>query len=233
ELRREGLVAPDPVQGSVARRRDEPRGGVRRHSVAPPPFRGDREGLLRGFLGDVEVAEEADQRREDAPPLLAEGVFQLSYHCTVGRTSTAPPRRAAGIFAARSIAASRSSASKTRYPPIASLISTNGPSVVSVLPSWTRTVVAVVGSSRPRPGVAEDHRGRVPPGHPHDAAARMRAAAAEVEVLDGRPVVAVARDRAEREELIRSELALHDVAAEKPVALLDVLRCQDLQMLDG
>src|SRR6266508_4065467 len=36
---------------------------------------------------------------------------------------------------------------------MASLISTNGPSVVSVLPSCTRTVVAVSGASRPRPGV--------------------------------------------------------------------------------
>src|SRR5205085_11420032 len=83
------------------------------------------------------------------------------------------------------------------------------------------------------PGVAEDHRGRVPPGHPHDAAARMRAAAAEVEVLDGRSVVAVAGDRPEGEQLIGRELPLHDVAAEEPEALLDVLRCQDLQMLDG
>src|ERR1035441_4893639 len=40
-----------------------------------------------------------------------------------------------GIRAASSIAASRSSASKNRYPPIASLSSTNGPSAVSVLPS--------------------------------------------------------------------------------------------------
>ena len=35
---------------------------------------------------------------------------------------------------------------------MASLISTNGPSVVSVFPSSTRTVVAVSGSSSWRPG---------------------------------------------------------------------------------
>ena len=36
------------------------------------------------------------------------------YHSTMGRTSIAPPRRAAGIREASSIAASRSSASNTR-----------------------------------------------------------------------------------------------------------------------
>ena len=36
------------------------------------------------------------------------------YHSTIGRTSMAPPSRAAGIFAARAIAASRSSASNSR-----------------------------------------------------------------------------------------------------------------------
>jgi hypothetical protein len=29
-------------------------------TVARPALRGDREGLLRGFLGEIEVAEEAD-----------------------------------------------------------------------------------------------------------------------------------------------------------------------------
>jgi hypothetical protein len=45
-------------------------------SVARPALRGDREGLLRGFLGEVEVAEEADERREDAAPLRAEGLLE-------------------------------------------------------------------------------------------------------------------------------------------------------------
>jgi len=50
--------------------------GVGRNPVARPALGGDREGLLRGFLGEVEVAEEADQRSEDASPLLAEGLLQ-------------------------------------------------------------------------------------------------------------------------------------------------------------
>jgi hypothetical protein len=41
-----------------------------------PALRGDREGLLRGFLGEIEVAEEADEGSEDAAPLLAERLFQ-------------------------------------------------------------------------------------------------------------------------------------------------------------
>ena len=54
------------------------------------------------------------------------------------------------------IAASRSSASKNRYPPRASLTATNGPSVVSASPFSTRTVVAVSGSSICSPGVTPD-----------------------------------------------------------------------------
>ena len=63
---------------------------------------------------------------------------------------------AAGIREASSIAASRSPASNSRYPPIASLSSTNGPSVVSVLPSCTRTVVAVSGGCMCTPGVTPE-----------------------------------------------------------------------------
>ena len=83
-------------------------------AVARPALGRDRERLLRGFLGEVEVAEEADQGGEDASPLVAEDLLEDRYHSTIGRTSTAPPRRAAGIRAASSIAASRSSASKNR-----------------------------------------------------------------------------------------------------------------------
>ena len=79
-----------------------------------PALGGDREGLLRSLLGEVEVSEVADQCSEDTSPLIAEGLLQDRYHSTIGRTSTAPPRRAAGIRDANSIAASRSSASNRR-----------------------------------------------------------------------------------------------------------------------
>ena len=79
--------------------------------LSGPALGGDGERLLRGFLGEVEVAEEADRRSEDASPLVAEDLLEDRYRSTTGRTSTAPPKRAAGIRAAISIAASRSSAS--------------------------------------------------------------------------------------------------------------------------
>src|SRR6266536_3106594 len=56
------------------------------------PSRGHRERLLRGFLGEVKVAEEADQGGQDAAPFLAEDLFDRRYQYTSeGRISTAPP----------------------------------------------------------------------------------------------------------------------------------------------
>jgi hypothetical protein len=49
---------------------------VRGHALARPPLGRDRERVLRGFLGEVEVAEEADQGREDAAPLVAEDLLE-------------------------------------------------------------------------------------------------------------------------------------------------------------
>ena len=63
--------------------------GVLGRAVAWPALRRDRERLLGGFLGEVEVAEEADQRSEDAAPLIPED--PLDQRSTTGRTSIAPP----------------------------------------------------------------------------------------------------------------------------------------------
>ena len=86
----------------------------RGNPLSRPALGGDGERLLRGFLGEIEVAEEADQRSENTAPRVAEDPFEDRYHSTIGRTSTAPPRRAAGTREASSIAASRSSASNRR-----------------------------------------------------------------------------------------------------------------------
>ena len=69
-------------------------------AVAGPALGGDGERLLSGLLGEVEVAEEADQRREDPAPRVAEDLVDRrsqsretrssGYHST-GRTSMAPP----------------------------------------------------------------------------------------------------------------------------------------------
>ena len=113
-LRGQRAIAADAVEGPVARGRDEPRAGTGGDPVSRPALCGDRERLLRGFLGEIEVAEEADECGEDVSPLRAEDLVEVGYHSTTGRTSMAPPSRAAGIRAASSIAASRSSASKMR-----------------------------------------------------------------------------------------------------------------------
>ena len=49
--------------------------GLRRRAVARPALGGDRERLLRGLLGEVEVAEEADQGGQHAAPLVAEDLL--------------------------------------------------------------------------------------------------------------------------------------------------------------
>src|SRR5205823_14604260 len=68
-------VAANPVDRTVARRRRQPRARVRRGTVAGPALGSDRERFLGGFLGEVEVAEVADQGREHAPPFVVEGLF--------------------------------------------------------------------------------------------------------------------------------------------------------------
>ena len=55
-----------------------------------------------------------DRIRRDRTLLAKTRLLDDGYRSTIGRTSTAPPMRAAGIREATSIAASRSSASKNR-----------------------------------------------------------------------------------------------------------------------
>src|SRR6185437_6559612 len=107
-----GAIAADAVDRPVAAGGHQPCPRVGRHPVARPALGGDREGVLRGLLGEVEVAEEANEGRQDAAPLVAEDLLEDQDHSTIGRTSIAPPSRAAGMRPASAIAASRSSASK-------------------------------------------------------------------------------------------------------------------------
>src|SRR6266480_4203214 len=82
------------------------------------------------------------------------------------------------------------------------------------------------------PRVLEHHRGGVATRNPHHPSPGMRPRAAQVHVLDRRPVVAVERDRPEREELVGRELTVRDAPAEQPEAFLEVLRGEHLDMLD-
>jgi hypothetical protein len=66
----------DAVDRPVSGRGDQPGTGVRGLALAWPALGCDRKGLRRGLLGEVEVAEEADQRREDTTPLVAEDVLE-------------------------------------------------------------------------------------------------------------------------------------------------------------
>jgi hypothetical protein len=67
----ERAVAADAVDGAAPRGGYEPGGGVSGGAFARPALGRRRERLLRGLLGEVEVAEEADQRSEDAAPFVA------------------------------------------------------------------------------------------------------------------------------------------------------------------
>src|SRR5919198_3162476 len=110
----ERALAAQAVDRAVAGRDRQPGARVGRRPVPGPALGCARERLLGGVLGEVEVAEEADQVGEDAAPLVAENLLEQRYLSTSGRTSIAPPIRAAGIRAAISSAASRSSASTRR-----------------------------------------------------------------------------------------------------------------------
>src|SRR2546423_2821039 len=114
QLRREGAIAADAVDRAVARGGHQPGSRAVRCPGAGAALGGCGERLLGGLLGELEVAEEADQAGEHAAPLVAEDLLEDGYHSAIGRTSTAPPRRAAGTREASSIAASMSSASKKK-----------------------------------------------------------------------------------------------------------------------
>ena len=111
-LARQRALAADPVDGAVARRRHEPAGRVVRRPVARPALERRRERVLERVLGEVEVAEDADQGCQDARALVPEDLLESFYaatsasRMTTGRTSMWP-MRADGIFAAHSIASSR------------------------------------------------------------------------------------------------------------------------------
>ncbi len=135
--------AAQPVDRPVARRDRQPRARVGRYAVARPALGCDRERLLRGFLGEVEIAEEADQVGEDAAPLVAEDLLEqrLHLHQRAHLDGAAHPRRGdtCGDLERRVQIVRLDH----EYPPRCSFASMKGPSVSSVSPFWTRTVVAV------------------------------------------------------------------------------------------
>src|SRR5439155_10234622 len=98
-------------------------------------------------LGEVDVAEDADQRGGAAAGLTMKDVGEVR-HQFVGRTSMGRSQAVAAL-AAQSRAASRSAASITQKPPICSLVSAKGPSVIETSPPAVRTTVADDAGRRP------------------------------------------------------------------------------------
>ena len=124
ERRVERRPPAQPVDRLEASRRNEPRARIGRHALSGPAVDRRCERVLRGLLGEVEIAEEADERGQDAARVgpvnlvdpLAHLVLRGHYAPSmpvvsmIGRTST-DPWRADGIFAATWIASFRSRAS--------------------------------------------------------------------------------------------------------------------------
>ena len=69
-------LASDAIDRPIARGGDQPAGRVRGFSVMRPTLCGECECLLGGVLGQSDVAQVADQRRQDAPPLIAEDLLK-------------------------------------------------------------------------------------------------------------------------------------------------------------
>ena len=139
----------------------------------PPRRQRLDDGLGHRLLGDVEVAEAAVQRGDDAGRLGAYGPGEglvgggrggrlaaprpgTSLWSTVGRSSTVTP----GVFSpgqvrATDTAVSWSGTSRTVNPPMTSLASEKGPSTISgSAPSAACRVVAVSGGCSSAPPLA-------------------------------------------------------------------------------
>jgi hypothetical protein len=77
ERRVEAGAAAKGVDGLEAADRDEPGAGVVRHPALGPLLQRRREGVVQRVLGEVEVAQQADQGGEDATRV---GTVDLTHH---------------------------------------------------------------------------------------------------------------------------------------------------------
>ena len=117
-----GRFATESVDGAVACGRRDPAARVGRYPGLRPPLRRDGECLGHGVLGEVDVAEDADQGGRASAGFAPEDLVERVGHPWAGRTSTGPSHAAAAL-AAHSRAASRSTASIIQNPPICSFVS--------------------------------------------------------------------------------------------------------------
>ncbi len=81
ELRQRRVEAGAPAHGVdrlEAAGRDEPRARIVGHAVARPLLDGRRKGVVHRLFGAIEIAEQADERREHAPRVGAvDGIHRL------------------------------------------------------------------------------------------------------------------------------------------------------------
>ena len=67
----ESFTTTHAVDGLEASGRHEPRARIHGHALLRPLLDRGHEGIVQGLLSDVEIAEQADQRREDPARLGA------------------------------------------------------------------------------------------------------------------------------------------------------------------
>jgi len=76
DFRGERPLAAETVDRAIPPRRHEPGSRGHRDAVPRPPLDGRGERLLGGLLGELDVAEKADERSDDAPPLVPEDLLE-------------------------------------------------------------------------------------------------------------------------------------------------------------
>ena len=112
ERRIESGTAAQGVDRLEPTGRNQPGAGIRGHAIPGPALDRGGERVVQSLLGEVEIAEQADQRGQDAARVGAvDGVHRIAHpfgavfvhpgllKSTTGRTSTLP-RRADGILEA-------------------------------------------------------------------------------------------------------------------------------------
>ena len=117
-----GGFAPEAVDGPVAGGRGDPAARVGWDPRPGPLVGGNGECFRHRVLGEVDVAQDADEGGGAASDFAAEDLIEGAGHPWAGRTSTGPSQ-AAAAFPAHSRAASRSVTSIIQKPPICSLVS--------------------------------------------------------------------------------------------------------------
>jgi hypothetical protein len=75
-LGRQRAIAAKAVDRPVTRGPRQPGARIGGDPLAGPALGRNRERFLRGFLGEIEVAEKADQRGQNTAPLLAEDLLE-------------------------------------------------------------------------------------------------------------------------------------------------------------